>query len=200
MEAKKLLAESIGTFTLAFTVLLTSASNSFPIPTPILAGLVVGLFVYTIGWLSGCHLNPAVTVGLLSLRKITPVDSLKYIVAQLVGAVLALAAMTALGAEIIGMTDLNNIYVFIGEILGTALLAFGIAGVAFGKVTDGTSGAVIGGSLILGASLAGLIGAPGFLNPAIALGAKSLTLTTLVAPIIGAVLGMQIYKFLIDKN
>lgn len=202
MEAKKLLAETLGTFTLCFTVLLCSNTSTFPVPVPVMAGLVVGLFVYTIGAISGCHLNPAVTIGLLTINKIKSMDALSYLGAQIAGALLALLAVTALSIQITAMTEIFsfNPLIMAGEIVGTALLTFGIASVVFGKVSDGAAGAVIGGSLILGAFLASLIGAPGFLNPAVALASKSLTLVTLLSPIVGGILGMQIYKYLVGKS
>lgn len=200
MEAKKLLAEALGTFTLVFAVLMSSSATNFPIPVPVVAGLVVALFVYTIWAISGCHLNPAVTLGLLSIRKITPIEAGKYIAAQVVGALLALVGVTMLGTQITGLIALSDPYVFVGEVAGTALFTFGIASVVFGKISDGASGAVIGGSLILGAFVASLIGAPGFLNPAVALGAKSITLTTLLGPIMGGAIGMLLYKYLVEKS
>lgn len=200
MEAKKLLAETLGTFTLTFAVLLSSTSNNFPIPVPVVAGLTVGIFVYTIGQLSGCHLNPAVTIGLLSIKKITPIEAAKYILVQLVGALLALSAITMMGTNISTPIGLGDKYVLIGEIVGTAILTFGIASVVFGKVADGAKGAVIGGSLILGACVAGLMGAPGFLNPAVALGAKSLSFPVLIGTIAGGIIGMQLYKYLIENK
>ena len=201
MDAKKLFAEALGTFTLAFAVLLASSSTTFPIPVPVMAGLVVGLFVYTIGSISGCHLNPAVTLGILSLRKIKLNEAAFYIIAQTIGAIIALLAALALGTQINGVNILLfDPLVLAGEIVGTALLTFGIASVVYGKISDGAAGAVIGSSLILGAFTASLIGAPGFLNPAVALAAKSLSISTLIAPILGGILGMQIYKYLLGKN
>lgn len=65
MSNKKLLAEGFGTFILTLTAMF-SILGSFDVPTPVLVGLTLMLFVYTIGSLSGAHLNPAVTVGLWS--------------------------------------------------------------------------------------------------------------------------------------
>ncbi len=201
MDVKKIIAETLGTFTLCLAVLLSANTINFPVPIPVIAGLTVGVFVYTIGAISGCHLNPAVTLGLLSLRKIEPTVASKYIVGQTIGAVLALITAIVIGFQITGSTDLiGELTIIPGEIIGTAILTFGIASVVFGKISDGAAGAVIGGSLALGAFIAGLMGAPGFLNPAVALASKSLSLITLLSPIIGAIIGMQTYKFLVKKN
>lgn len=196
MLPKKLFAELIGTFFLTLVVLLSSTTNNFPIATPILAGLTLGLFVYSIGNISGCHINPAVTIGLWSIKKIDLVEAVKYIIAQLIGALLALNLMNLLGTEIKEINILDFKYIFIGEIIGTAFFTFGIASVVLGKITNELKGVIIGTSLLLGAGIAGMIGAPGFLNPAVAFGANSLTITTFFGPIIGSVIGMHLYKFL----
>ena len=86
---KKYLAEALGTFTLALVVAL-SIVTKFPIATPILAGLVLMLFVYSIGHISGAHINPAVTIGLWSIKKIKTNEALAYIVSQFIGAGIAL--------------------------------------------------------------------------------------------------------------
>lgn len=63
---KKYFAELVGTFTLSFVVFeAVAAGVAVPLPVPVIAALTLGLFVYTIGSILGCHLNPAVTVGFL---------------------------------------------------------------------------------------------------------------------------------------
>jgi len=62
----------------------------FPVPTPIVAGLTLGLLVYTIGPISGCHINPAVTTGLFSIGKLEAPAAGGYIVAQVIGGSLTL--------------------------------------------------------------------------------------------------------------
>lgn len=201
MVTKKLLAELVGTFSLTLVVLLSSSTSNFPIPTPLLAGLTLGLFVYTIGNISGCHLNPAVTLGLLSIKKIEIPEAMKYIIAQFLGSLLALGVVKSFGTTVNGPNISNLTLVFLGEIIGTAFFTFGIASVVLGKIQNGVIGVIIGASLFLGASIASMIGAPGFLNPAVALGAFSINTATLLGPIIGSVVGMQLYKYLVtDKS
>lgn len=198
MAPKKLLAELFGTFGLTLVVLL-SLNGAFPIPTPILAGLTLGLFVYTLGNISGTHLNPAVTVGLWSVGKIVAREAARYMVSQIAGAFLALIVMKLSGSEVLGLRwDAFN-FVFLGETLGTMFFTFGIAAVVLGKVTSTLEGVIIGSSLFLGASIASMVGAPGFLNPAVALGTNSINVATLVGPLVGSLLGMQFYKYIASK-
>jgi hypothetical protein len=86
MKPKALVAELVGTFGLTLAVLISINNPDFPVSTPVIAGVTLGLFVYTIGGISGCHINPAVTLGLASIGKIELPSALGYLVAQFVGA------------------------------------------------------------------------------------------------------------------
>lgn len=189
---KTYITEAIGTFALTLVVAL-SLAGSFPISTPALAALTLGLFVYSVGHISGTHINPAVTLGLLSLRKIPTKQAVGYILAQFAGAAVA----TGIVAQTVGLASLvveGTSTVFWAELIGTAFFAFGIASVVYGKVTSALSGVVIGGSLLLGITLAALLGSNGVLNPAVAFGIGSFNLIYILGPIIGSVIGMQVYK------
>ena len=145
---KKYIAELLGTFTLALTVGL-SLAGAFPPATPILAGLVLGLFVYTIGSISGTHINPAVTIGAWSIKKIGGKDALWYIIAQFIGAALAMFVVSkTVGMPHIVVTATWGIV--LAELVGTFFFTFGIASVIYGKTPSDLSGVVIGGSLLLG--------------------------------------------------
>jgi glycerol uptake facilitator-like aquaporin len=84
--------------------------------------------------------------------------------------------------------------VFLAEVLGTALFTFGIASVVAGRVHDAMSGVVVGGSLLFGIIVAVQLGSAGILNPAVALALGSLSLSYVGGAIVGAVLGMQLYR------
>ncbi len=202
MISKKYFAEGIGTFALSFIVLsAVSYTSTLPLVIPVIAGLTLGLFVYSIGAISGCHINPAVTLGLLSIKKITSKDAAFYIIAQFLGAmsavVLAGVFMMTHAAPSSGTPF--ELSVFLAEMLGTAFFTFGIASVVYGNVKDEASGLVIGGSLLFGILLASLAGASGILNPAVALALNSLSLTYILAPIAGSIFGFQAYKFVAGK-
>lgn len=195
---KKLLAEVLGTFILSLVVVL-SATGDFALPTPLLPALTVSMFVYTIGHISGCHINPAVTIGLWSIGKITREEGMRYIGAQLLGGVLALVFANILSIPTtppsVAATDS---YLF--ELLGTALLAFGIASVVFDTGKSVVSGIIIGGSLLLGISLSVLGGAAGILNPAVALALKTTDIGYYFVEVVGAIAGFQLYKYLSSKS
>lgn len=194
--AKQLLAEVFGTFTLTFVVLASINNPSFPIPTPVLAGLTLGLFVATIGKISGCHINPAVTLALLSVKEISSQKAMRYIVAQILGAALAKTILTLTIPDIALVSSQATLQSALFETIGTAIFVFGIASVVFKKTHENLASAVIGLSLLLGISAAA-IGSNAILNPAVALAIGSSDLVYVIAPILGGLAGMNGYKWLV---
>ncbi|KKP32452.1 MAG: hypothetical protein A2312_04070 [Candidatus Staskawiczbacteria bacterium RIFOXYB2_FULL_32_9] len=196
VEIKKYIAEAVGTMALTLVVTL-SLAGKFPVSTPVLAGLTLALFVYTIGHISGSHINPAVTIGAWSIKKISNKDAIAYIISQFFGAAVAIIIVTACKIEFAQM-ELSNTSLLVGfaELLGTAFFAFGIASVIYGKTPKDISGVVIGASLFFGIAISALLGASGILNPAVAFGIKSFGFMYVLGPVIGSVLGMQAYKYL----
>ena len=191
---KKYAAEAIGTFGLAFAVAL-AVGRGFGL-TPLLAGLVLGLFVYSIGSISGSHINPSITLGLFSLRKISSRDTVCYLVAQVLGGALALVAAKAAGIAPAAAIPAFSWTVAAAETVGTFFFAFGVASVASGKAPHDASGLVVGGSLLFGIIIAALIGSAGVLNPAVAIALNVPNLAYIFGPIVGSIIGMQAYKAL----
>ncbi|OGY91468.1 MAG: hypothetical protein A3B30_02875 [Candidatus Komeilibacteria bacterium RIFCSPLOWO2_01_FULL_52_15] len=196
---KKYIAELIGTFALSFVVLL-AVSGTAPVAVPVIAGLTLGLFVYTIGPVSGCHINPSVTMALWSVKKISVKDAVSYIVAQFLGALLAIAIAKYIGIMApAGAVPMSG-KIFFAEMLGAFFFNFGIAAVVYGKAKEQMSGLVIGGSLLFGVLIASLAGASGILNPAVALALNSLSFVYLFAPIVGAVIGFHVYRYVVGEK
>lgn len=189
---KKYVAEGLGALTLTLGVMLSGLSN-FPVATPVVAAFIVGMFVYTIGRISGAHLNPAVTVALLSVGKINRNDAFAYIVSQCIGAVIAMLLgawlLPELPSPVIGTTP----QVAFAEMIGAFVLVFGISAVVQGKLGESAAGIVIGSSLLVGILLAVGAGSNGILNPAVALGVGALSVFYIVAPLLGAMLGAWTY-------
>jgi aquaporin Z len=191
---KKYIAEFIGTFVLTLAVGL-SLTGAFPVSTPVIAGLVVMLFVYSVGHLSGGHFNPAITIGAWSIKKIVAADAFTYLVSQFLGAGLALLIISStVGMPVLVVS--GDWMIILAECLGTLFFGFGVASVIYGKTPSDFFGVVAGGSLLLGITIAALLSSNGVLNPALALGIGSFNLAYVFAPIVGSVIGMQIYKYL----
>lgn len=189
LPVRKYIAECLGVFLLTFAVMAS--------PGMITAALTVGVVVYLIGSVSGAHINPAITLGLLSVRKISVKDAILYIVAQVVGAVLAAYLIKSM-VEVGGVNAVDGTTVIISEFMGTFVLALGVGSVAFGRVDQTASGVVIGTSLLLGAIIA--IGSLGVFNPAVATGAGIYVLSYLLTPLVGGVAGMQMASWIFGKK
>lgn len=196
MHFKKYLAELVGTFTLTFAVLV-SLSIDMHIPTPVVAGLTLGLFVYTVGHISGAHLNPAVTIALASIRKINTKEAALYVVSQFIGALLAMQAGAAAGMMLPGLSTANTAVVLFAEALGAFLLVFGICSVVYSKVKQDSSGLTIGGSLFLGIVVASH-GSNGILNPAVSIGVGSISAMYLLGPVVGGLIAAWLYRWMAE--
>lgn len=147
---------------LVATCFLTLAALLAPPPyTPFAVGLTLMFFVYAFGTHSGAHLNPAVTLGLVTSGHFEIGQGVVYILAQIVGALVA-----RLLAGLVG--DLQPDYQAAGifaEFLGFGFLMLTVAAVTTEKhVPSAGSGIAIGGAL-----LAGLLTTGGILNPAVAI-------------------------------
>jgi len=189
---QKYIAEYFGTLTLTLVVIL-SLSGVFPIATPVLAAITLGLFVYSVGHISGTHINPAVTIGIWAIKKINSSDALSYIMVQVFGAITALILSMVMGISY-EISAESTLMIGIAETVGMILFSFGIASVVFGNVHKAVSGVVIGGSLFMGTAIAALMGSNGVLNPAVAVGIKSFSLMYMLGPIVGSVIGMKLYE------
>ncbi|MFQ5678785.1 MAG: aquaporin [Gemmatimonadota bacterium] len=195
MKPHALAAELVGTFGLTLAVLISIHNPDFPVPTPVIAGVTLGLFVYTIGGISGCHINPAVTVGLASIRQIPLPAAGGYLVAQFAGAAIALLLGSQLFDPGVQLVVSDAAGVGLAEALGAALFLFGISAVVLGAVPKAAGGLVIGGSLFLGIHFA----APasnGVLNPAVALGIGSFSFAYVWGPVLGGIVGAALYRLI----
>jgi glycerol uptake facilitator-like aquaporin len=206
IKVNKLVAEFIGTFVLSFVVLASTGGifGDF-ISTPALAGGVLVLLVMSIGAVSGTHINPAVTAGLLSVKKIELNEAIGYVIAQMIGAAAAIFVLngfvdgnvTRVGTEISSSLDMR---IMLAELFGTAFFLFGIAAAIHNKLKDFTAAALIGGSLFLGIIMAAAGGSLGILNPAIALTLNAFNWTYVIGPILGAILGANVYTMLLTEK
>lgn len=194
-------AEFLGTALLAGTVLVTS--NMFGLGTAawytaISAGVALMLITGVIGHVSGAHVNPAVTLGLWTLKKIETMDAVVYIAAQMLGGATALLFYNYATGDTLAVAGSAQFAwnVFWVEAVGAAVFGMGIVAVMVQKLEGQWGAFVTGMSLAAGALLASLASA-GFLNPAVALGNNAWNRTLAIAPLIGMVVGMNVYMALL---
>lgn len=215
---RKYIAEFIGTLILVlFGTGIAAFSGGDLVATALAFGLAIVAAAYVIGNISGCHVNPAVSLAMFLKGEITLGELFGYIVGQVLGAlagsgILYLILSTtdistaALGANGYGALSATNISMWgaiITEIVLTCVFVYTILGVTSDSKKSSVAGIVIGLTLtfvhLLGINLTGTSVNPArSLAPAIILGGKALSQVWvfIVAPMIGAVLATIIYKFL----
>ncbi len=197
MNIRPYLAELLGTFTLAlFVCVAVAGAPTYPISY--IAPIVLATFVYTIGSISGAHLNPAVTIGLASIKKISVVDAVYYVLAQMLGAILAMVVCRLMLETVPTLSGDISIRVAVAEAMGTFLLVWSIMAVVEKKVHAAASGLTIGFGLLLGILLAASLGSFGIINPAVAFSVNAFTVANLVGPIVGAVAAAWCYRALVE--
>ena len=216
---KKYLAEMVGTMVLTLlgcgtaVSLNCGADTASVVGTAVAFGLAVVAMAYTIGGVSGCHINPAITLGCLLTKRINGKDAAMYMIFQVIGAIigaailfafvsndLALAGGTTTGANSCG--DHGVMTGFIVETVLTAIFVLVVLGSTDAKKGAGNfAGLAIGLSLILihlvGIHYTGTSVNPArSIGPALFEGGQALTdlWVFIVAPFVGAAIAALIWK------
>ena len=190
-------AELVGTGLLTLVMLaVTKSTIGIPYFVAIAAGLVVAGMTLALGAVSGAHLNPAITLGLWSVRRVKTLPAIVYIAAQMLGAVGAYLLYTYFVDQSWPNNTQFDSRVLVAEAVGAMIFGLGWAAAVYQNMTDGARAAVIGISLMLGIVVAA-IAAGGLINPAVALGMRSWVWGSFVlGPILGAIVGFNLYALL----
>ena len=218
---KKYTAELIGTFALVLigcgSAVIAGSHITF-MGISFAFGLAVLAMVYAIGSISGCHINPAITVAMLVAGKINGKDAVGYIIAQCLGAIIAGSVLLAIASGMPGYSVAVNglgqngygvhspgqydmLSGFIAEVVLTFIFLFVIFGATHRDAPKGFAGIAIGLTLVfihlVGIPITGTSVNPArSLGPAVFAGSDALSQLWLfiVAPILGAVLAAIIWK------
>jgi aquaporin Z len=230
---KKYTAEFIGTFSLVLfgcgSAVIAGISTTGPIGIGLLGiaiafGFAVVAMAYAIGGISGCHINPAVTIGVLTAGKLTGKDAIGYIIAQCRGAILGAAVLYLIAVGRPGFTmpewglgangwgegylgNYNILSAFVIEAVMAFLFIFVILGTTSKFGNSAMAGLAIGVTLMLihlvtipvtGTS----VNPARSLGPALFSGGKALAQLWLfiVAPIVGAIIAALVWKLGFDKE
>lgn len=231
---KKLIAEFIGTFSLVLfgcgAAVVSGISTTGPSGIGLLGisfafGLAVVAMAYAIGPISGCHINPAISMAMLAAGKMNIKDAAGYVVAQIAGAiagagVLYLVVSNQAGYEKLGdwalgsngwgegyLGNYNLTAAFIAEAVLTCLFLLVIFGTTSKEGNATTAGLAIGITLVLihlvAIPITGTSVNPArSIGPAIFAGGKALSQLWLflVAPVIGGLIAALIWKTLLESK
>ncbi len=191
-------------------------------------GLGVAMAVYTVGGISGAHLNPAVTLGLAFVGDFPWANVPSYIVAQMIGAFLGAALIylhylphwketddpnVKLGVFATGPAISNRFANFFSEVFGTFILVLGILAIGANEFTEGLNPLIVGFLIVsIGLSLGGTTGYA--INPARDLGPRiahfllpipnkgssnwGYAWIPVVAPVLGGSFGGLFYQYIFD--
>ncbi len=213
----KFLVEIVGTFILVYAI--ASAATVYSdsgqlgvIGIGLVHALVLTAIVYAIGYRSGAQVNPAVTIGLLVAKKIGGKEAVVYIIAQIIGAVIAAAVVFSIfGSEMSASVTLpsedNVVRALILETVMTFTLVYVVLATTTSKnfkivpLAGLAIGFTLGFNVIFGGSITG-----GSLNPARSFGPALVTWDFAyqwiywVAPIAGGLIAAGVYKLLHTKE
>lgn len=217
---KKYIAEFVGTLMLvllACGVAVVTGVNY--VGTALAFGLVIVAMAYSIGNVSGCHVNPAVSIGMAIAGRMEWIECLKYVISQILGAIVGAAILgvclgsfeklgaNSYGANLINGTQVTVWIALLVEIILTFVFVLTVLGVTSKKENGHATGIVIGLTLTL-VHLFGLPFTGTSVNPARSIGpalfqggiALSQLWVFIVAPIIGCVLAGLFYKGVLKEK
>ena len=207
MNMKNLVAEFIGTFALIFIGAGALAIGSANLVGVALAhGLVIVTFAYAYGHISGTHINPAVTLGLLIAGEIEFVAAIGYWVVQFLGGILGAVVLNAVlpNPGDLGVTILTEGVTPVQGLVVEIVLTFFLVNTIFNTAVSGKAGNFAGLAIGLTLVLCILMGGPltrASLNPARTLGPALFSTDPqwgnmwlyFVGPCVGAILAALLY-------
>lgn len=225
-DTKKYLAEAIGTFVLVLmgcgSAVIAGDKIGF-LGISLAFGLSVVAMAYAIGPISGCHINPAISIAMLTAGKLNLRDTIYYIISQCLGAVLASLTLLVIAKGVPGYELAVNglgqngfathsplgyslMACFVAEVVLTAIFLFVIFGATAKGASPQLAGLAIGLSLVLihlvGIPISGTSVNPArSFGPAIVAGGAAMQQLWLfwVAPVFGGVLSAFIWKNVFEK-
>jgi aquaporin Z len=213
---RKLLGEFCGTFAMVFcgtgAIVINDVSGGAITHAGIAMtfGLIVAAMIFALGDVSGAHMNPAVTLAFALSRRFPGKQVLPYLIIQFLGALTASGTLAAMFPDHLTMGNTipsgSLIQSFVMEFILTAILVMVIFNVSTGSKEKGMTAAIaIGGTVGLEAMFAGPVCGASMnpvrsLAPAIVSGNLETTWLYMVAPCMGALLGMVIHSLLFSKD
>jgi aquaporin Z len=187
------LAEFLGTATLVSVALVLTETTavSYFIATSLAVTLMV--IVLAFGGVSGSHVNPAITFGMWTARRIGTLRAVAYIAAQMLGGLAAWQLYQYVANKQVAARTVHfDTHIWVAELVGTFILALGFTA-AISRVLDALQSAVVYSAALFAGIILASVGSAGFLNPAMALGLRSWGTVYILGPLLGGLLGVNVY-------
>jgi aquaporin Z len=232
---KKLAAEFVGTAVLVFIAVGVATENfgfklfggsvaAGVVTTALAFGLVLMALAYAIGPISGCHVNPAVTLGFVAAGRMKAAEGIGYVVAQVAGAIAGALVLWQIFSDVPGygrkvqglgtdgygalsLTHLNQSGAFVTEVVLTFIFVTVILFATHKAAIQGAAGLAIGMSLVvvhlIGIPLTGTSVNPArSFGPALIVGGKPLGQVWLfiLAPLVGAVIAAVVHVLIAGRS
>lgn len=199
-----LVAEFLGTGVLSLVMLSVQRSNiGLPYFVAIAAGLALVVMTLAMIGNGGAHFNPAITIGMWTVRQIKTVPMLTYIVAQMLGAWAAYYVYTYFvktSLQPIG-GDYDS-HILVAEAIGALILSLAFAAAVYNKYSNAKAASTVGTAYALAIMIASAASF-GLVNPAVALSMRAFSVfgslgwgTYALGPVFGAVIGFNLYALL----
>jgi glycerol uptake facilitator-like aquaporin len=193
-------AEFLGTGVLVMIALIlgqTTAVSYFIATSLAVTAAAVYMLFYMV---SGAHTNPAITFGMWTARKIGTLRGITYVAAQLLGGVASWQLFQYLtNHALTAKSTTFSTPVFLGEVVGTAVLAMAFTAALTRRIEALYSGVMIGAAYFVGIVIAATASA-GYINPAIAIGSRAWSAAYVLGPLVGGLLGVNIYNYLFSTT
>ncbi len=195
---REVAAEFLGTATLVMVALVLTQTTAVSYFIGTSVAITLGVIYLMFSKLSGAHFNPAITLGMWTVRQINAVAAVFYIAAQLLGGLVSWKLFEYFVNRHLSARSMSwDWRVVIAEATGTMVLAMGFY--AARKHASALESALgYGFALFVGTIIASAGFAAGYLNPAVALGEDSFNWVYVIAPLIGGLVGINLYAYLFD--
>ncbi len=189
-------AEFLGTGVLVMVALIlgqtTAVSYFIATSVAVAAAAVFMLF----NMVSGAHTNPAVTFGMWTARRIGTLRAISYVAAQLLGGVASWQLFQYLtNHTLTAKTATFSTPVWLAELVGTAVVVMAFSVALARRVEALYSGILVGAAYFVGILIAATASS-GYVNPAIALGSRAWSAAYVLGPLVGGLVGANLYTYL----
>lgn len=197
-----IVAEFVGTYVLATAMLAMLVRTNFEFFSAAAGAVIYGGMYLVFGSVSGSHLNPAVTLAQWSMKKISTLHGVAYIVVQFLAGFVAWRVAQYFLAQALTKTATGgwDWRVLIAEAVGSAIFGVAVAAVSVQKNVETSKKAVILTVGLFGGVMVASLASNGLLNPAVAVAARSVSWAYILGPIVGLLVGANLYNIFFNES